>query len=203
MRPRTPPRPIITLALTVLLTAAAAVPALAAAGPVRPGREVPAPGHGALDPVVRLCAQRLLVADQVAAAKWGTRQPVDDPVRERQVLAAAAVDARRLGADPEQTVRFFRGQIDAAKAVERTLFASWRAAPSRAPQVRAGTAWIRVALDDLDDRLVHALADTARLRAEPSCTFRVVSDAGRVSAELDLDPVHAAALTGALPPACG
>ncbi len=193
---RTPLRPLIACSVTVLLTAGAAAPALAA------GHEVPAPGHNALDPVVRLSAQRLLVADEVAAAKWGTGSPIDDPAREQRVLDGAAAEARRLGTDPAQAVRFFRDQIEAAKVVERTLFARWNADPSQAPAIRPGLPGIRAALDSLDDRLGHALADTAGARAELTCAPGLAVDSLQVTAELDLDLPHAVALARALPSAC-
>lgn len=198
MRSRTPLRPVTALVVSLLLAAGAA-PARAA-GPA--GHETPAPGHGALDPVVRLSAQRLLVADEVAAAKWGTGRPIEDPARERQVLDAAAADARRLGADSGQTVRFFRDQIAAAGLVERVLTARWTADPSQAPGTRPALAGIRTALDRLDDRLVHALADTAGPRADPSCGARLAGDSARVAAELRLDTVHDAALARALATVC-
>ncbi len=204
VRPRTPLRPIIALATGVLLAAGAAAPAVAAipTPTTPPGHEVPAPGHGALDPLVRLSAQRLLVADEVAAAKWGTGAPIEDPARERLVLDAAAARARRAGADPVQAVRFFRDQIEAAKVVEETLFTRWSADPASAPAIRPPLSGIRTTLDGLNDRLSHALADTAAPRAETGCDLALAVDSARVATELDLDLTHRVALARALPATC-
>lgn len=43
-----------------------------------------------LVPLVDLAAQRVLVGDKVAAAKFGTDQPIDDPAREQQILDSVA-----------------------------------------------------------------------------------------------------------------
>jgi chorismate mutase len=200
------PRPIIALAAAALLAvgvAASATPASAAARPAPVAHEMPAPGHGALDPVVRLTAQRLLVADEVAAVKWAGGRPVADPARERRVLAAVTAKARELGADPARVERFFQDQFAAARQVERSLLARWRIAPAQAPTAAVDPLAPRRELDSLDDRLVHAFADTAAVRADRLCTLRAGLDIGQVSAELTLDPTHRAALVRALTSLCG
>ncbi|MFE0028718.1 hypothetical protein ACFWX1_47535, partial [Amycolatopsis sp. NPDC059021] len=48
-----------------------------------------APAHrawGPLGALTDLAVQRILLGDKVAAAKFGTDQPIDDPVREQKVL---------------------------------------------------------------------------------------------------------------------
>ncbi len=205
MASRTLPRPIVALALAVaVLTAGcAAAPATAAARPAPVAHETPAPGHGALDTVVRLTAQRLLVVDQVAAAKWERGLPVRDPARDRQVVDAGVARVRTLGADPVAAAAFFRDQIAAATAVQRVLTDEWDADPGSAPLARSGPAGYRAALDTLDDRLAHAFADTAAARADRLCVLRTAVDQARVSTELGLDTVHRTALDRALASACG
>ncbi|GAB3898425.1 hypothetical protein GCM10029964_082780 [Kibdelosporangium lantanae] len=66
-----------------------------------------------------LAAQRVRIADQVAAAKYGTPSPIDDPVREQQIYDSVAARAPGLGLDPQDAVRFFRAQIEANKLVQR------------------------------------------------------------------------------------
>ncbi|WP_414935532.1 chorismate mutase [Amycolatopsis sp. cmx-11-51] len=60
-------------------------------------------------------AQRVRIADKVAAAKFGTPSPIDDPVREQQILDSVAAKAPGLGLDSGGVVRFFRDQIEANK----------------------------------------------------------------------------------------
>ncbi|MFI6036147.1 chorismate mutase [Streptomyces sp. NPDC051315] len=57
----------------------------------------------------------------MAAATWGTDNPIDDPAREQQVLDAVAAQAERAGADPEEVRRIFRDRIEANKIVQRGL----------------------------------------------------------------------------------
>ncbi len=202
MRSRTPLRPITVLTALVAAATGAVVPAAAAARPAPVVHETPAPGHGALDPVVRLAAQRLLVVDQVAAAKWSRGLPVQDPARESQVIGAATAEARSLGVDPQQADRFFRDQLAAADSVEQALYDRWDADPSQAPATADDPAAYRAALDTLDSRLAHALADTAAVRADRLCGLRAGLETVQVSGELHLDVVHRAGLTQALGSVC-
>jgi len=83
-----------------------------------------------------LAAQRVQIADKVAAAKFGTPSPIDDPVREQQIYDSVSAQAPALGLDPADAVRFFRAQIEANKAVQRGLYARWAAHPSEVPSTR-------------------------------------------------------------------
>lgn len=197
MQPRKRIRVLVTAATAAALLAGAAAPALAAVA-----HSVPMPGHSEIDPVVRLSAQRILVSDQVAAAKWYSGRPIDDPVRERQVLDSAAAEARRLHTDPGEVVRVFRDQIEASKAVQRGLLREWTADPSRAPATRPDLGRVRVVLNELGDRLVHALAETAAARRHRTCPVDTALEYVRVSGELGLDGLHEAALARALPSVC-
>ena len=72
--------------------------------------------------------RRLALMADVARAKWNTRSPIDDPPRERSLLAAVAEAGRDFGLDPADTTAFFAGQIEASKAVQRECFREWDAA---------------------------------------------------------------------------
>ncbi|MDI5966714.1 chorismate mutase [Streptantibioticus silvisoli] len=166
------------------------------------GHETAAPGHGPLDPVVRLAAQRLLVADEVAAAKRLTGAPADDPARDRAVLAAGAGEARALGADPAAASRLLGDQIAAATLVERALLAGWAADPGRAPAVAPPLTTLRATLDDLDSRLVAAWNDAADHRAAPGCGAALAAEVTSMAPELGLDELHSTALARALASVC-
>jgi len=101
-----------TLMLTGLLSVGA-TPATAAPAPVL--------ARGGLTSLVDLATERILLADKVAAAKFGTTTPIEDPVREQQVLDKAAALAADAGMDPEETVDFFRAQIEMSKVVQQGL----------------------------------------------------------------------------------
>ncbi|GAA0479957.1 chorismate mutase [Streptomyces stramineus] len=192
---RTPLRHLLVpaSALTLLLSAVPAV----AASPGTASRT-----YAQLLPLADLSAQRLRTADQVAAAKWGTGGPVDDPARERQVLDAVAARAGELGADPAATVRIFRDQIEANKTVQRGLHRRWEVDPSQAPAERPDLAEVREEINRLNDGLVAAVAASARARAARSCGAQLTAGAARVRHEQRLGALHTKALVRALSSVC-
>ncbi|GAA1118049.1 chorismate mutase [Streptomyces javensis] len=197
MRPHPSPRHalIAVLAATVLATGATA----AVAAPAGPARVQ----HGTLRPLVDLSAQRVLVADEVAAAKWGTDSPIDDPAREREVLEAVARQAEELGADPVATSRIFRDQIEASKVVQRGLYSRWDADPAQAPTERPDLGRVRLEINRINGELVRAIADSAAVRESPSCVGHLAAGAAAVVHGRHLDPLHTVALGRSLPSVCG
>ncbi|GAA2079239.1 chorismate mutase [Streptomyces albiaxialis] len=127
-----------------------------------------------LAPLADLSARRVGLADQVAAAKWFTGKPVDDPGRERRLLADVARRSPARGLDPARTTAVFRDQIEANKLVQRALHARWRAHPAerprRAPDLGAE---VRPALDRITTDLLDELRRTRAVRAERACPFRL------------------------------
>ncbi|GAA2348151.1 hypothetical protein GCM10010246_39260 [Streptomyces cuspidosporus] len=218
-----PLRRALTAAAALGLMAAAA-PAAAATGPgpaaatgpasvsatASASTGAPARPYDRLLPVADLSAQRLLTADQVAASKYrypappggGTDSPIDDPVRERQVLEAVAARARELGADPEATVRVFRDQIEANKLVQRDLFRRWDADPAQAPTERPDLAKVRLEINRINGELVRAIADSAGARAERSCAGWLTAAAAHTRHDRRLDALHTAALERSLRSVC-
>ncbi|WP_364704601.1 chorismate mutase [Streptomyces ossamyceticus] len=86
----------------------------------RPPASAPSAAQG-LTSLTDLFAERLLIADQVAAAKYGTARPIDDPAREQRILDDVAARAVGLGLDPDVVVAVLRDQIEANKLVQRRL----------------------------------------------------------------------------------
>ncbi|MFF1649227.1 chorismate mutase [Streptomyces sp. NPDC058240] len=188
-----------TAITAALLVGVAAAPlSTAATGPGGSARRPP------LLSVAELSARRIATGDLVAAAKWGTGSPIDDPAREQRVLDSVAEQARRLGADPRLTRLVFRDQIEANKAVQRGLHRLWRDRPSEAPTERPGLDEVRKEVDRLNKALVRAVADSAPYRrSAPLCRVALAVSAERVSHERRLDELHAAALAGSLKSVCG
>ncbi|MGY5128419.1 chorismate mutase [Streptomyces nigrescens] len=186
-------------AATALFTGAAgAVAAPAAAG-------APATAHspyGQLRPLAALSAERLATGDLVAAAKWGTGGPVDDPAREREVLRGVADQARELGADPAVTVRIFRDQIEASKIVQRGLHRAWDADPGRAPTERPDLGEVRKEINRINGELVRAIAGSPNARSAPYCAPLLTAAAVQVRHERQLDGLHTGALARSLRSVC-
>ncbi|WP_043263356.1 gamma subclass chorismate mutase AroQ [Streptomyces sp. CT34] len=174
-------------------------PAATAGAPA--ARTAPAP-YDRLRPLAALSEERLATADAVAAAKWGTGGPIDDPVRERQVLAAVVQQARRLGTDPEATVRIFRDQIEASKVVQRGLHRRWVADPSQAPTGRPDLARVRKEINRVNGELVRAIAASPQARSAPGCVPWLAVSAVRIGHQHHVDLLHAAGLARSLRSVC-
>ncbi|GAA2814488.1 chorismate mutase [Saccharopolyspora taberi] len=155
-----------------------------------------------LEPLVQVAAERVATADQVAAAKWGTDQPIDDPAREQQVLDTMAAKATAMGVDPELTRRVFRDQIEANKVVQRGLHQYWAAHPDEQPTERPDLGEVRPVIDRLNDELLVEIRDTADVRAHPSCEGELTGAFFRIGQEMRLDPLHQAGVGRALPSVC-
>ena len=158
------PMQILTPLRTTLAAVAAvlAIPGTAAAAPA-------SPWSSPLHPVASLAAERLATADLVAAAKWGTDSPIDDPAREQVVLDNVAAQAKQIGADPDEVRRIFRDQIEANKDVQRAFYARWTAHPDQAPTTRPDLNVVRQTINRINTDLVQAVADTTPDRTAVTC----------------------------------
>ncbi|HEY4457674.1 MAG TPA: chorismate mutase [Pseudonocardiaceae bacterium] len=176
------------------------VPAQASALPHNAGMSN---SYGGLGPLVDVVIQRLQVSDQVAAAKFGTGAPIDDPVREQQELDAVRQSAITLGIDPDMAVRFFQQQIAASKVVQRGLFDRWTKHPDQAPTTRPDLGEIRVELDQITTELLQQLvAQRVLLSHSPNCQVALVLAAVTGAVHNHLDGLHTRALNVALSETC-
>ncbi|WP_020667957.1 chorismate mutase [Amycolatopsis nigrescens] len=182
--------------LSVLLLTATAV-----AGTALPASAAPA-GRSLL-PLAASSAERVRIADKVAAAKFGTTQPIDDPAREQVVLADVAAKSPALGLDPAETVRFFRDQIEANKVVQRGLYALWTAHPEQAPTERPDLPTeVRPVIDRITGELLAELSATRQSRAGRTCAPRLVVADRLTALQQRLDTLHRRALTQSLHSTC-
>ncbi|GLW12139.1 hypothetical protein Misp01_72670 [Microtetraspora sp. NBRC 13810] len=163
---------------------------------------VAAAGGGLLRALAGLSADRLATARVVAAAKWESGGPIDDPGREREVLASVRALAARSGADPEAVVRVLRDQIEAHKTVQRALHRHWRAHPRQAPAHAPDLAGARQEIDRVNEDLVRLIARSAGTRAAPSCPSALAVAVRRTARSRHLDPLHTRALTRAVRSLC-
>jgi len=198
-------RCVAVTALVVGATSAAVTPAMATGTGLQPPTSAVGAGRplGRLGPLTDLVIQRIRVGDDVAASKFGTGAPIDDPVREQQVLEQVRGQAGDLGLDPVSAATFFQDQITASKIVQRGLFARWTSHPEEAPTTRPDLALIRARLDLLTSDLLHELKATAPLRAEPvTCPAHLAIAAGSGVVLERLDTVHRQALKSAVHSVC-
>lgn len=196
--------PVVRLLATGAVAAALLVGGgTAVAAPAPSAASAP---HGTAAPLHRLSAlsaERLATADLVAAAKYGTGRPIDDPAREQQVLDAVARQAEETGADPRATVRIFRDQIEANKVVQRALHHKWDADPASAPAERPDLAKVRERINHLNGDLVRAVAASGPARGAPYCAVALTVTTARVRHEQRLDALHTVGLVRASRSVCG
>jgi chorismate mutase len=140
-----------------------------------------------LQRLVEASAQRLVIAEQVALAKWDSGTPVEDTSREAQVIASAIKEGELRGLDQASISNFFRAQIEANKIVQYSMLAEWRRVgkvPTHTPVNLADT--IRPELDQVQTTLITELAETVVIRASPSCRTDIAKAVGKyVSAHKD------------------
>ncbi|MBP2472259.1 chorismate mutase [Crossiella equi] len=149
-----------------------------------------------------LAAQRIQIADRVAAAKYGTTAPIDDPVREKQIYDSVAAQAPGLRLTPEDAVRFFRAQIESNKVVQRGLYAHWDANPSEAPTTRPDLAQIRPKIDKINAGMLTELSETLRIRTSHTCPTRQLVATKVATVTHRFDALHTRALHGATAATC-
>ena len=71
-----------------------------------------------LTELVDAAAQRLQIAEPVAAVKWVTHGAISDPARVQQQLDTLGPDAADQHVDPGYVTRVFADQINATEAIE-------------------------------------------------------------------------------------
>jgi cyclohexadienyl dehydratase len=103
--------------------------------------------------LVDLIARRFAFMPLVAALKAQQNVPIEDPAREREVLAEVAAGARREGLPERAAVELFALQIELSKAVQRR---------QREPSALDLGRHIRPALSRLGGRILAALVEARR-----------------------------------------
>jgi chorismate mutase len=76
----------------------------------------------AVDRLLDVMQQRLLIMHEVAGWKWNTQQPIADPEREQAFLKAILAKSQSYRLDPALTRAFFQAQIEAAKQLQQDNF---------------------------------------------------------------------------------
>jgi chorismate mutase len=155
--------------------------------------------------LVELSARRLVIAEQVALAKWDNGMPVEDASREDHVIGSATKAGQSISLDPTSVSNFFRAQIEANKLVQYSLLAEWRRegrAPDHTPVDLAST--IRAELDEVDKALIAELEESKVIRARASCRTDIAKAVGKYASghTKQFSPLKAIALDRALATAC-
>jgi chorismate mutase len=148
-----------------------------------------------------LVVRRIVVGDDVAASKYFSGKPVDDPVREQQILVSVRASAVQLGIDPDETASFFQAQIDASKVVQRGLLAHWAQHSESAPATGPDLDAVRKQLDQLTVDLLAELVRVDKLRhSGPRCDISLLL--ATIPSAVHLDRLHRQALGVATATVC-
>jgi chorismate mutase len=162
-------------------------------------------GSQHLPELVELSARRLVIAEQVALAKWDNGMPVEDASREDLIISRATKTGLSRGLDPTSVSNFFRAQIEANKLVQYSLLADWRRegrAPDHSPVDLYHT--IRAKLDDVDKELIAELAESRVMRGSAACPSDIAKAVRKYTSAhtKQISPLTAIALDRALATAC-
>lgn len=158
---------------------------------------------GPLTALVDAAAERLRTAEPVAANKWNTKGPIEDPARVEQVLSAVAGDASAHGVDPQRVRKIFADQIAATEAIEYHRFAQWKLDPAAAPATAPDLASSRQVIDGLNRTMVEQMAAQWPVLQSPACLDRVRDATDTVADAREFDALYRQALVFVTRSYCG
>jgi chorismate mutase len=132
-----------------------------------------AEGASPLTELVDAAAQRLQVAEPVAAFKWSAHLAVEDPGRVQQELTKlrAAAVAQRI--DPGYVAHVFSDQINGTEALEYSRFADWKLDPAAVPAAPPDLSASRSAIDALNQTMLSQMALNWDLLQSPECAAQL------------------------------
>lgn len=158
---------------------------------------------GEFGAVLTVSAERLRLAEAVAASKYARGAAVEDRVREAAVIEAAVRQGAALGLDAAYLRRNVAQQIEANKWIQYALLAEWRASGG-APEgpVADLQREVRPQLDRLQLRLLEGLAGLQPLREQADCPARLQAELFAFAAQQSLDRLQRTALLRALDSVC-
>nr|WP_231994615.1 chorismate mutase [Mycobacterium sp. ACS4054] len=129
----------------------------------------PADDTSALAELVDAAAQRLQIAEPVAAFKWNTHGAIEDPDRVQQELAKLAAQAADRHVDPGYVTAVFGDQIRATEGIEYSRFSDWKLDPAAAPSASPDLSVSRSAIDGLNQTMLSQLVARWDLLHSPAC----------------------------------
>ncbi|OBH57011.1 chorismate mutase [Mycobacterium sp. E2479] len=150
-----------------------------------------------LTALVDAAAQRLQVAEAVAAYKWNKHGAVEDPARVQQELAKLGADAVVERVDRDYVTRVFDDQISATEAVEYSRFANWKLHPASAPADSPELSASRSAIDTLNQTMLTQISAGWELLHSPDCAAQLDAARDGVGRARQFDDLYRQALSSA------
>ncbi len=150
---------------------------------------------GALTALVDAAAQRLQVAEPVAAFKWNTHGAIEDPGRVRQELAHVRGEADAARLDADYVARVFADQINATEAIEYSRFAGWKLKPADAPTAAPDLSASRATIDGFNRTMLAQIVARWDLLHSSDCGPELDAARGDVIRARALDDLYQQALS--------
>jgi chorismate mutase-like protein len=109
---------------------------------------------------------------EVAKTKWNGGLPVEDKVREQQILGVLAAQAGQYSLDPQWVTRFFQAQIEASKEIQRADLAIWQkeGRPKFEKTLSLQTE-LRSCIDDINREMLVVLGKIGRKKTMPNKAY--------------------------------
>ncbi len=161
-----------------------------------------AEGAGPLTALVDAAAERLAVAEPVAAYKWSAHAAIEDPVRVEQELSTLRADAAAADIDPNYVTQVFSDQVDATEAIEFRRFSDWKLDPASAPPSPTSLSASRAAIDALNTKILSQITLNWGLLNSPACPDQLRTARSEVTRLRGLDNLYQRALTTATTSYC-
>lgn len=155
-----------------------------------------------LTALVEAAAQRLQVAEPVAAFKWNRHGAVEDPARAQEELAKLGDEAAAENIDRDYVTRVFGDQISATEAIEYRRFADWKLNPSSAPAASPDFSSSRSAIDALNQTMLTQVLSNWDLLHSPACAAQLDAARAGVVQGRQLDGLYQQALSSATQSYC-
>lgn len=156
----------------------------------------------ALTPLVDAAAQRLQVAEPVAAYKWNQHGAIEDPARVQQELARLGDEADAERVDRDYVTRVFGDQIGATEAIEYSRFADWKLNPASAPGDSPDLSASRAAIDAFNRTMLAQILANWSLLHSPECAAQLGAARSGVIRDRRLDSLYQKALSSATQSYC-
>jgi chorismate mutase len=177
-----------------LVARSGVVVALATLAAVPVAAQARADSPSPLTELVDAAAQRLQVTESVAAFKWNSHGPIEDPSRVQQELTKLAGDASAQHIDPNYVTQIFGDQINATEAIEYSRFADWKLDPGHAPAGAPDLSASRSAIDALNQTMLTQVVVNWDLLHSPVCTAQLNAARSDVIGARQLDTLYQQAL---------
>jgi chorismate mutase len=155
-----------------------------------------------LTALVDAAAQRLQIAEPVAAYKWNKHGAVEDPARVQQELVKLGDEAVAEQVDRDYVTRVFGDQINATEAIEYRRFANWKLNPAGAPADSPELSASRSMIDTLNQMMLTQIFTNWGLLHSPDCAAQLDAARGGVVQSRQLDDLYRQALSSATQSYC-